>query len=341
MEVEIDQNGAVLLGKNVACDAHCPKPIRVVTHSHFDHIGGLDESIAHCEKVLMTPATRDLLEILKSKKSVDSPKIHCLRYGETFEYENEKLTFFSANHIIGSAQVLLESDIRIVYTGDFKLYRGGSLTAPTIPSDILVMDATYGNPHRRRTFKNEITARFIDLVKKSLEAGIVYIFGYYGKLQEILEIIHTADIETPVIVPEKVFKMMQVCERHGMKFGNYFSSKSEEAKGLDHFIGLYHMGSKQWIGKGATKITLSGWEFDMPVRQERAKEFTVAFSDHADFDELLQYVGLSKPKRVITDNKRGGDAVTLAKEITKRFGIPAEPLPSSDSMSSVVKGFSA
>ena len=282
----------------------------------------------------MTPATRDLLEILKSKKFVDSHKIHCLQYNEPIEYDGEKLTFFPAHHIIGSAQVLLEFDKRIVYTGDFKLEK-----TPVIPSDILVIEATYGNPNRRRTFKNEITARFIDLIKESLKTGIVYIFGYYGKLQEILEIIHTAALETPVIVPEKVFKMMQVCERYGMKFGNYFSSKSEEAKGLDHFIGLYHMFSKQWIGRGATKITLSGWEFDMPVRQERAKEFTVAFSDHADFDELLQYVGLSKPKRVITDNQRGGDAITLAKEITKRFGIPAEPLPSSDSVSSVVKSF--
>ena len=85
MEVEIDQNGAVLLGNNITCDAHHPKPIRVVTHSHFDHIGGLDESIAQCEKVLMTPATRDLLEILKSKKFVDSPKIHCLQYKEPIE----------------------------------------------------------------------------------------------------------------------------------------------------------------------------------------------------------------------------------------------------------------
>jgi len=53
----------------------------------------------------------------------------------------------------------------------------------------------------------------------------------------------------------------------------------------------------------------------------------VAFSDHSDFDGLMEYVRRSKPKLVITDNFRAGHAETLAKEIRKRFGISAVALP--------------
>jgi len=57
------------------------------------------------------------------------------------------------------------------------------------------------------------------------------------------------------------------------------------------------------------------------------KIVVVAFSDHSDFDGLMAYVRRSKPKLVITDNFRVSHAGTLAKEIRKRFGIPAFALP--------------
>ncbi|MDI6840093.1 MAG: MBL fold metallo-hydrolase [bacterium] len=321
MKAKIESNGAILLGDCLTCDAHFNRPIRVVTHAHLDHILGLEDSINECEQVLMTSQTMDMVKIIRGNKLVNSQKIHCLQYGTPFIYGNEKITLYPAHHIIGSAQVLLNSDSRIVYTGDFRL------CSNIIEADTLVIEATYGNPQRRRKFKNEVKSRLIDLIKESLKVGSVYIFGYYGKLQEALEFVHNANIGVPVVVPEKVFKMMQMCEKYGMEFGKYICSTSTEAKGLSQFIGLYHMGARQWVGKDAVKIYLSGWEFKEPVKKESETEFTVAYSDHADFDDLIEYVKLSKPKLVITDNKRVGDAVTLAQEIKKQLGIQAYPMP--------------
>lgn len=318
MEASIELNGAILIGNSITCDAHFPRPIRVVTHAHLDHICGIEKSIAECNHVLMTYATRDLIEIIKPKKC--SNKIKCIEYGTTFIYEGEKITLYSANHIIGSAQVLVEAEKRILYTGDFRI-KGIQI----IPTDILIIEATYGNQYRRRKFKYEVEYKLIDLIKNAVTSSNVYIFGYHGKLQEVHELIHKAGLASPIVMPDKTFKMMKVCEKYGMQFGKYYTI--HEAQKLDHFIALYHMGAKQWTGKGATKIVLSGWEFKYPVKQEKENEFRVALSNHADFDDLIQYVEISRPKLVITDNKRGGDAVSLAKEITKKFGIPAKPMP--------------
>ena len=57
------------------------------------------------------------------------------------------------------------------------------------------------------------------------------------------------------------------------------------------------------------------------------KEYLVALSDHSDFDGLLEYVRLSKPKLVITDNFRVHYGETLAKEIRKQLGIEAVAQP--------------
>jgi putative mRNA 3-end processing factor len=88
------------------------------------------------------------------------------------------------------------------------------------------------------------------------------------------------------------------------------------------------MNSKRFVGTDAFRICVTGWEFSVPRRQIAPNEYIVALSDHADFNELLQYVSESKPKLVITDNYRTGEAVSLAREIEKRLGIPAKPSPS-------------
>jgi Cft2 family RNA processing exonuclease len=87
------------------------------------------------------------------------------------------------------------------------------------------------------------------------------------------------------------------------------------------------MNSRRYVARHAFRISVSGWEFSCPRRQISENEHVVALSDHADFNGLIRYVRESKPKLVITDNYRVGDASVLAREITKRLGIPARAMP--------------
>jgi len=329
-KVDITPRGAVLLGKYTACDAfNEANPLRVVTHAHSDHMLGLKESLENCEAVLMTPATKDLIDALKGPLFLMRRNVRPLRYGELFSYRDEKLTFHLADHILGAAQVLVEDaeGTRILYTGDFRL-RG----TPIIESDILVMEATYGNPSRVRPFKKTIESNLVSLVEQGLKSGPVYLFTYYGKIQETMQILHKAGVKAPFIVPEKVFHVSKICEKHGMRLGRHLLLSSDEnAKTIIQegkpYLAFYHMGSRRYVGKGAFRIYVSGWEFRAPYRQISEKEYILSLSDHSDFEGLLGYVKGSRPKLVITDNYRIGDAKTLAKEIEKRLKIPAKPLP--------------
>lgn len=325
----ITDKGAVILGNSVACDAFdSSKPLRVVTHAHADHLIGLQQSLRTCEKVLMTKATKDLIDIMRSPLFLMGGYVEALEYGKTIRYGEETITLFTADHILGAAQVLVEDaeGTRMVYTGDFRL--DGT---PVIEADILVMEATYGIPSCKRSFDRDVKDMLVSIVEEGLKRGAVYVFGYHGKLQEVMQILREAGLGVPFVAPERVFHVSKICEKHGMRVGRLMRLEEKEAKMMlernQPCVAFYHMGLRGKVGRGCFCVYVSGWEFDVPCREIADKEYVIALSDHSDFDGLMEYVRRSKPKLVITDNFRVGYAETLARHIQRRFNVSAVALP--------------
>ena len=331
LKATVTTRGAILLGKHVACDAFDEtRPLRVVTHAHSDHMLGLQQSLKQCEAVLMTPATKDLIDALKGPRFLLKENVKTLDYGESFAYEDEQLTLRYADHILGTAQVLVEDieKTRILYTSDFKISR-----TPVVEADVLVLEATYGNPYRVRPFGVMAEGILVSLVEQGLKRGPVYLFGYHGKLQEVMQILYEAKVKVPFILPEKIFQVSKVCERHGMRLGRHLLLFSEErAQSIlgqrEPCVAFYHANSRRKVGKKALRIYASGWQFVKPCQKLGEGEYRVALSGHSDFNELLYYVEKCRPKMVLTDNHRSGDAFVLAREIERRLNIPARSVPS-------------
>jgi len=324
----VTQRGAVLLGDSVACDAFDEnRPLRVVTHAHADHLGGLRRSLKTCEKVLMTKPTRDLIKVIEGPDALSGGAVRTLEYGKPIQYGDERVTLVYADHIIGAAQVMVEdsSGSRIAYTGDFRLEG-----TPVLECDTLVVEATYGTPSCRRSFNVDVRELLVSMVEKHLRHGTVYVFGYHGKLQEVMQILHNADVNVPFIMPERVFNLSKVCERHGMHLGCLTVSTKDEAREMLRenlpCVAFYHMNARGTVGLDAYRLCVSGWEFRSACRQIGHREHLVALSDHSDFDGLIEYVKRSRPKRVITDNYRS-HGESLAREINKRLGIQAVAMP--------------
>jgi putative mRNA 3-end processing factor len=326
---KVTRNGAVLLGDSVACDAFDEsRPLRVVTHAHADHLGGLRKSLKCCKKVLMTKATRDLAETLNDSLKLRVASVKTIEYGKALKFGDEKITLIKADHILGAAQVLVEDagGIRIVYTGDFRID-----DTPVVDSDVLVVEATYGRPSCRRSFNVDVRELLVSMIEKRLRGGVVYVFGYHGKLQEIMQLLRGADVSVPFVMPERVYEVTKVCEQHGMNLGCLSLSTDGEGRELLDgnlpCVAFYHMNSRGYVGLRNARICVSGWEFNTPCKQIGDREYLVALSDHSDFDGLIEYVKRSKAKQVITDNYRVSHGAVLAKEIHKRLGISAVAMP--------------
>jgi putative mRNA 3-end processing factor len=328
-KAQVTRNGAVLLGDSVACDSFDDsRPLRVVTHAHADHLMGLRKSLKNCQKVLMTAATRDLTQTINDQFNLSCDCVETLEYNKTLQFGEEKITLHKADHILGASQVLVEDagGIRIAYSGDFKLDK-----TPVVECDVLVVDSTYGTPQCRRHFDVDVKELLVSMIEQRLRGGSVYVFGYHGKLQEVMQILTDADVSVPFVMPERVYNVSKVCEKHGMRLGCLTNSNNKEGHELLDgnlpCVAFYHMNSRQHVGLRNARICVSGWEFHKPCRQIGDREYLVAFSDHCDFDGVIEYVKQTRAKQVITDNYRGGNGGVLADELHRHLGISAMAMP--------------
>jgi Predicted exonuclease of the beta-lactamase fold involved in RNA processing len=324
-KVFINNEGAIVIGEELTADGHYNMIARFISHFHNDHIKGINSSIRECSLIIATSATQKAIQILGYK--IPENKSLSLNYNERIIIGSSKITLFKAKHVFGSAQILVETDdLTIGYTGDFKMPgKGTEIMRP----DILIMEGTYGDPSYRRPFKEEVISLFSDYVLDALSRGPVNIFAYHGKLQEAMEILRMAGIDAPFIANGKVFEMSKVASESGMKIGEVINDKTKEAsevKRSNWYVEFKHMFSRS-KDPGATSFILSGWEFKQPIKKLGEKTYNVALSDHADFDELIEYVEQSSPRFVIVDGSRSVYAETLSREIRRRTGIKAIKMP--------------
>ncbi len=329
LNVLLNGHGAVIINKLLAIDGHDDCVVRVVTHAHSDHLIELDKSVSKCKGVIGTPLTiewiNELNHLIPSNKAIK------LEYEHQIKIDDVVVLLKKSHHIPGASQVVItDSDgLRIVYTSDFK--RPGSST-PIVESDILILDAVYGHPTYVRSFDDHIDEVLTDLVKQLLAKGPVAIYGYHGKLQEVMEILRVGGVIAPYVLPSKVYRLTKVAERYGLKIGDYFlydSDEGVEAVRSGWFITFNHVSSRNLINDPkVSHIILSGWEFKKPYRYLGRKRWLIAFSDHADFNGLINYVVNSNPRTIIVNSVRSSYPEIFAKEVRRITGKECIAMPS-------------
>ncbi len=325
---------AILVGEHIVIDGYAERSVRIVTHAHSDHVLGLRDSIYYSDYIVATPATHDLIMELgyvrNSYKPLYSKKKVSLDYGITWSYDREKITLLPVSHILGSAQVMVEyNGYRIGYTSDFKM---GSETVVMKDLDVLIIEATYGHPMYRRPFKNDVVDLVIDLIEDGLKRyGRVVIYGYYGKLQEIMKILRERGVEEPFVMNKKIYSITRIAVKYGWNITNYYEIGSRDAReiiSMEKHILFEHMSKAKYrkINGSVLNIVLSGHEYSEPVRRVDEYTWLAAFSDHADFDELIQYVEEAQPRYIVVDGSREGFPYVFARELRER-GWKAMVLP--------------
>ncbi len=326
----VDSRGAIVFSDIVCVDGHSNLcRYRIVTHIHYDHILDIDRSIARCRYIIATPITFDLLECL----GYTMPRIkkRSLNYGEQLDIGSARIRLVYAEHIPGSAQVVFETDEGIyAYTGDFK--HAGTKTPILKDVDILVVDATYGDPSHRRPSEDEIEEQFAKLVQNLLMQGPVTIYAYFGKACEAMMILRRHGLDAPFIASTKHWLIANKLRKYGFEIEDLYldgTPEAEELKKFSWYVKFEHYAKfRDSAKRRGTHIVLSGWLFNRPVKQISSNVWIVALSDHADFEDVLHYVDEARPRLLIVDAFRGNLAARrFAKYVRERLGILAEAMP--------------
>jgi len=313
------RNGLYLPQIDWWLDAHHPVTRSFVSHAHFDHLA------AHRE-VLLSPGTAALMRARMPDRAGERVE-RILPFGETTTLGTEQpgvtVSLHPAGHIHGSAMILLEHPHhgRLLYTGDFKL-RPGRSAEPCAPprADLVIMETTYGRPHYILPPTGIVLTDVIAFCRAALEEGETpVLFGYsLGKSQEILSALAGAAL--PVMLHPQTLRLTRVYESLGLGFPPYAAFDATTCNG-HVVICPPQAANAPFVRKIPRRRTaaLTGWALDPGARFRYQCDAAFPLSDHADYPDLIRFVELTQPHRVLTLH---GFAADFARDLRER-GIEA------------------
>ena len=281
-----------------------------VSHGHSDHAREHATIVATPNTASICRARFRRREERRAQISLIEPAVQPRReatfeehaYNEPWTDGEHRITLFSAGHVLGSSQILIESEQgRFVYTGDFKL--APSLTSePTEVKrcDAVLMECTYGRPQYAFPPREEVCADMIAFARGALEEGAVPVFFAYslGKSQEAVAILGRAGI--PLTLHGAVETLCRVYEACGVELPPYrrYDALTFAADGALIWPPSGRALPKALRGKPVRTAILTGWSLDRCATFRYGVDRGFALSDHADYPALLRYLELAQPKKV-------------------------------------------
>jgi len=293
----IFDRGIYLPELDVWLDSLRKKDSCVVSHAHSDHI-------ARHKQPILTPESGLLLNEYYMKSTPIS-----LPYYQTHETRNHTITFYPAGHCLGSAQTLIQSldtGEKILYTGDFKT-RCNSINVPfeLVSCDTLIIESTYGHP--QYTFPE--TSIVLDIAMTKLKEWLNHgmrpvIYSWkLGKSQEILDYLQSSGFN--VFLEQSVYDITLKYLESGVVFKNAINRFTPDSWPEDSILICPPGKASSQITKYFNRVKfmeLTGWSVNPGRRFSRRADISLPYSDHADFNELVELVTTLKPKQTYTVN---------------------------------------
>src|SRR5437870_1234922 len=319
LEVRYD-HGVYLPAYDLWIDPWQPKRFAFVSHAHSDHIA------PHQEMVLSERTARLLQARMPGMRTE-----HVLPFGEQRRVHDVDVTLLPAGHIFGSAQLFISVESEtLLYTGDFKLRHGKSAEAAEWrQADILIMETTFGLPRYQFPPTEKVMAQIVAFARDTIDDGAVpVLLGYsLGKAQEILCSLDGAGL-TPML-HGSVFQMTRIYEQFGQSFCKYVRYNKNDIAGKVLICppSAAHSPMIEKIPRKRVAM-ITGWAVEPNAVYRYQVDAAFPLSDHADYNDLIRYVDLVKPERVLTLH---GFAAEFARDLRER-GIEAWALSEENQM---------
>ncbi len=323
--------GGIELSVDCAPQGDFERNAAFVSHAHFDHAPSL-------KKVKKLLASRETIDLLEAR----GLHFNCLITQE-FSNNGFRAQLLDSGHVLGSSMLYArDADSgSFLYSGDFKFE--DSLTvrgAKPREAETLLVESTYGLPGIVFPPRDEVYKQVSDWVAARQREGIVLLGGYaLGKAQELIACLNDYAGITPIVTKE-VGEVSSVYRKHGVKLDFIPADSWEGERELKrNFVAVtpMHLVSRTLAlklcalyGKKVSIAAASGWALF-----QRFRNLDAAFplSDHADFNELSEFVAHCNPKKVYCLHGFAGE---FARELRKK-GFDASALNEKTNENAIVR----
>lgn len=264
-------------------------PVRPVARALISH-GHSDHARAGHGAVLATRETLAIMALRYGENFAGSEQVAAP--GEIIRIGEVAFRFVPAGHVLGSAQIVVESrGLRIVVSGDYKRERDPSC-APfeSVACDVFITEATFGLPVFRHPPAQGEVAKLLDSVRLFPERS--HIVGAYalGKAQRLMALIREAGYERPIYIHGALEKITEFYQAQGAPLGEIRLVAMAERKALAGEIVLCPPSAIQdlWSRRFPDPVTAfaSGWMRIRARARQKGVELPLIISDHADWGDL-------------------------------------------------------
>jgi putative mRNA 3-end processing factor len=260
----------------------------LVTHGHSDH------ARAGHGAVLATQETLDIMRLRYGDGFAKSAQ--AVRYGETIKFDDIKVSFHPAGHVLGSAQIRVErKGVRIVASGDYKDVRDPTCTPfELVPCDVFITEATFGLPvFRHGDPQNEIGKLLRSVALFPERAHLVGAYSL-GKAQRVIALLREAGYEKTIYLHGAMEKITRYYEERGVKLGPLALVRGTDKSELAGTITICPPSATQDVWRRRFPDPLacfaSGWMRVRARARQGGIELPLVISDHADWPGLTKTI---------------------------------------------------
>jgi putative mRNA 3-end processing factor len=297
-----------------------PVPRALLTHAHADHArpgSGAYWAIGSSEGILRRRLGAGI-------------QLHPVAYGQEFRLGDARISFHSAGHVLGSAQIRLEAGGESwLVSGDYKRQADPSCEPfEPVRADGLITEATFGLPIYRWRSGRQVVAELLDWWRGAPARPSVLFCYAFGKAQRVLAELWQLGVEEEVLLHGAVHALIEPYRQAGVEL-----PPTRPLAELDRGTSLAGRlvlappaaAAGSWMKRlaGAQSGFASGWMAVRGVRRRRGSGRGFVLSDHADWDGLLHTVRGSGARNVLVTH---GQGEVLARYLRELEGIAAEPL---------------
>ncbi len=280
----------------------------LITHAHGDH--ARPGSAAYLCSADCAPLLR--------RRFGDEATIESVDYGAAQTIGSVRVSFHPAGHVLGSAQIRLESPDGVwVLSGDYKRAPDPTCAAfEPLACDTFVTESTFGLPIYRWDPVESVIGEMLEWWDVNRTKGLTSVLFCYslGKAQRVLaELARVTD--TPVYVHGMMTSMIDAYRERGIDM-LATQPLAERPRGTS-FAGelvLAPLSARgtPWMRRLGTisDAFVSGLMRVRGVRRQRAFDRGFVLSDHADWPAILQTIAETGAGRVLATH---GHAEALAR----------------------------
>ncbi len=289
--VSFNTNGLYCKYGDFYIDPTQPVSKAVISHAHGDH------AISGNQEVYATEATYAFMKLRYGKNAAKT--FNLVSYNSPFKLGEVAITFVSAGHMLGSAQILMEYEsVRYLYTGDYKVQPDATCEPiEWVKADVLITESTFADPavlHPDPVME----------IQKLNDIKINILLGAYGlgKSQRLIKLINDYAPQKKILVNHKIMPINAIYEKMGYAPGKYQIYNRKLMKNQEEYVYIVPPFTfDSYIrATGVKRLFASGWK----NLQVNAQD-TLFISDHVDWSDILQAIQHTQPKEIWTLHGNG------------------------------------